>query len=134
MFSEATEQAVKKIIKEVRLKGDVALFSFTQKFDGVTLRKGDLRLSEQMIKKACRKVNRDFVKAVITAQKNIEDFYRNKTRKSWQIKKNGTILGEIWRPIDSVGIYVPGGKYAYPSSILMTVIPARIAGVVRSVI
>jgi histidinol dehydrogenase len=134
MFSEATEQTVKKIIKEVRAKGDVALLSFTRKFDGVSLSKGNLRIGEQAIKKACREVNPDFIKAVITAKKNIEGFYRNKARKSWQARKNGITLGEIWRPIESVGIYAPGGKYTYPSTTLMTVIPARIAGVKRIVV
>lgn len=134
MFSETVERKVKKIIQEVRLKGDTALLKFTKKFDGVVLNPKELKINEQAIKKACEKVDRDFLRAIITAQKNITDFYRNKARKSWQVKKKGIILGEIWRPIVSVGIYIPGGKYSYPSSILMTVIPARIAGVERIVI
>ncbi|MFH1783395.1 MAG: histidinol dehydrogenase [bacterium] len=134
MFPEQLEKKVRKIIKDVRLKGDDALIDFTKKFDAVVLKHEELKVSKYDMKQAYKRVDRDFLTAVQTAKKNINAFYKNSKAKSWKMKSKGVELGEIFRPIDSVGVYVPGGKFPYPSTILMTVVPAKVAGVKRIVV
>ena len=134
MFPEIIEQKVKNIVREVWLKGDSALLAFTKKFDKVLLKSEDLKISKKIIKKAYGKVDKDFLTSIRIARKNVTEFYTKNKKKSWRQKRKGVILGEIWRPMESVGVYIPGGRYPYPSTILMTVIPAKIAGVRRIVI
>ncbi len=134
MFPEIIEQKVKNIVREVWLKGDSALLAFTKKFDKVLLKSEDLKISKKIIKKAYGKVDKDFLTSIRIARKNVTEFYTKNKKKSWRQKREGIILGEIWRPMESVGVYIPGGRYPYPSTILMTVIPAKIAGVRRIVI
>ncbi len=131
MFSEEVEQKVKKIVREVRLKGDEALLFYTKKFDKILLQSKDLKIDKKRIKQSYDKVDKHFLKSIMIAKKNITEFHTKNHKKSWQVMKEGIILGEIWHPIESIGVYIPGGKYSYPSTILMTVVPAKVAGVWR---
>ena len=130
------ERIVKKIIDEVRTDGDKALLSCTKKFDGVLLTKSQLKVSKQEIKDARSVLVDEILKAVKEAKCNIENFHKKQIhgRKSWYRGSTKTVLlGEKYTPIESVGVYIPGGNAPLISSVLMTVIPASLAGVKRIV-
>ncbi len=122
----------------VKNQGDKALLFYTRKYDGLILKPAELRVKKREIDRAFRKVGLNFVSLIKRAKKNIEKFhldeYREITKKSRQFS-NSALQGirflELWRPVEKVGVYVPGGKFAYPSSVLMTVVPAKVAGVDR---
>jgi histidinol dehydrogenase len=119
---------VEQIIKEVRIHGDQALQKYTLKFDGVSL--NHFKVDEDDIKKSCQKVEPNLLKALKKAKSNIEKFHRAQIPEEWSMEVDqGVEAGQIVRPLERVGCYIPGGKAIYPSSILMTVIPARVAGV-----
>lgn len=120
------------IINEVREKGDSSLFGQVEKFDGATLR--SLRVGDAEFSKAKQIVGQDFVKALNVAIKRITDFSVAELPSSWEIKEDGIFIGENVRALDTVGCYVPGGFAAYPSSVLMGVIPAKVAGVERIIV
>lgn len=123
---------VKGIIADVRANGDHALKEYTKKFDGVSL--NSLAIDESEIAAAYQQVDSGFVDIVKEAADNIRVFHEKQLRPSWMTtEENGTILGQKITPLDSVGVYVPGGTAAYPSSVLMNVIPAKVAGVKRIV-
>ncbi|MDO8734480.1 MAG: histidinol dehydrogenase [Elusimicrobiota bacterium] len=124
---------VKNIIDRVRKEGDDAISYFTKKYDGIELLPSDFKISEKEIDNAVKNVDKDFLSAVKQAKKNIEIFQKKILPKSTVIKKNGIMLKHIFNPIEKVGIYVPGGRFSYPSTILMTAIPAKIAGVKKIV-
>lgn len=128
------EQIVKNIILKVKEKGDKALREFTLKFDGVNIE--SFKVSEQDIKKAEKDVDKDFIKAVKKAKERIGNFHRIQKEKfkDWTKEEDGILVGETFKPIQKVGIYVPAGKAPLPSSLLMGAIPAQIAGVERIVI
>jgi len=122
------EQTVRAIIDDVRTRGDTALFEYTQKFDGAAL--DTLRVSEAEIDAAYAQMDKDFITTLEMARDNIEAFHRRQLREGFEIRNaDGTILGQRITPIERVGVYVPGGTAAYPSTVLMNVIPARLAGV-----
>ncbi|MBM6619019.1 histidinol dehydrogenase [Bacillus suaedaesalsae] len=124
--------AVVNIIADVRRKGDEALFSLTEKFDAVKL--NQLRVTEEEITTAYNELGADMLEIIREAARNIKDYHARQKRESWiTTDENGTILGQKITPLDSVGVYVPGGLAAYPSSVLMNVIPALVAGVKRIV-
>ncbi len=126
------QAAVKSIIADVRARGDKAVKEWTEKFDRVHL--STFSVSEKEIEAAYRHVTDEFVSIVREAAENIRFFHEKQLRPSWMTtEENGTILGQKITPLDSVGVYVPGGTAAYPSSVLMNVIPARVAGVKRIV-
>jgi len=130
------EQTVKKIIDDVRTNGDKALLSYTKKFDGVSMPKIQLKVSRQEIKDSRSVLVDEVLKAVKEAKRNIENFHKKQIhgRKSWYRGSTKTVLlGERYTPIESVGVYIPGGTASLISSVLMTVIPARLAGVRRIV-
>ncbi|TDL73830.1 histidinol dehydrogenase [Rhodococcus qingshengii] len=132
--SGTTEQlaVVKKIISEIRSAGDEALRAFTEKFDRVTLE--SFIVTENEINEAYGQVDSEFISIVREAAENIRSFHEKQLRPSWMTtEENGSILGQKITPLDSVGVYVPGGTAAYPSSVLMNVIPAKVAGVKRIV-
>ncbi|MFS0864015.1 histidinol dehydrogenase [Fredinandcohnia sp. 179-A 10B2 NHS] len=130
--TEEQRQAVLEILSEVKTKGDYALKKYTEKFDGVSL--SDLKVSRAEIEEAYKKVDKDVVGIIKEAAENIQDFHSRQVKQSWMtMKDNGTILGQKITPLDAVGVYVPGGKAAYPSSVLMNVVPAQVAGVERIV-
>jgi histidinol dehydrogenase len=126
--SPSVEKAVAAIIRRVQLRGDDALRFYTKKFDGAALT--SLTVSEREIRKALKNADPDFVRLLVEAAKNIKRFHSRQRRASWKIKeKFGSDLRQRYIPVDRVGVYVPGGKAAYPSTVLMNVIPAQVAGV-----
>src|SRR3989339_1997747 len=125
---------VKKIIEKVKKEGDSAISYFTKKYDGIELSPSDFKVSEKEINAAVKNAGKDFLDAVILAKKNIEIFQKKILPKSTVIKKNGILLKHIFNPIEKTGIYVPGGRFSYPSTILMTAIPAKIARVKKIVV
>ncbi|WP_248929514.1 histidinol dehydrogenase [Paenibacillus hamazuiensis] len=121
-------EAVQRILAEVRAGGDEALRRLTQQFDGVSV--GELRVSDEEIRTAYDQVDGAFVEALRQAATNIRAFHEKQKRQSWMdLSPDGTITGQVIRPLRRVGLYVPGGKAAYPSSVLMNAIPAQVAGV-----
>ncbi|WP_210365322.1 histidinol dehydrogenase [Bacillus sp. REN3] len=130
--TEEQRKAVQGIISEVRNSGDEALRAFTKQFDSVTL--DDFLVSEEEIAEAYRNVSERLIGIIKEAADNIRTYHEKQLRPSWMsAEENGTILGQKVTPLDSVGVYVPGGTAAYPSSVLMNVIPAKTAGVERIV-
>lgn len=125
------EEGVKKIIADVRSRGDEALKEYTIKFDGVKL--DDLRVSPQEFDEAEGIVGSDYKAMLQRAAENIVTFHRAQLRQGFEIKGDGFILGQKVTPLESAGLYVPGGKAAYPSTVLMNAVPAKIAGVNRIV-
>lgn len=130
--TEEQRQTVKAIIEDVRKNGDTALFSYTEKFDRATLT--SMLVSEEEIREAYDETGAEYVAIIKEAAENIRSFHEKQVRNSWlTTEANGTILGQKVTPLDSVGVYVPGGTAAYPSSVLMNVMPAKVAGVERIV-
>lgn len=122
--------AVKQIVADIKQEGDTALLRYTERFDGTTLTPAGLRVTAEELQAAYGHVEESFVTAIRAAAANIRAFHARQKRSSWMdLQPDGTILGQIIRPLRRVGVYVPGGKAAYPSSVLMNVIPAQIAGV-----
>jgi histidinol dehydrogenase len=125
-------EVVQKIIADIRANGDAALREYTLKFDRVNLE--SFAVPEAEIEEAYGLVDSGFVEIVREAASNIRVFHEKQLRPSWMTtEENGTILGQKVTPLDSVGVYVPGGTAAYPSSVLMNVVPAHVAGVKRIV-
>ena len=123
---------VSEILNNVKNNGDEALKSYTEKFDGVLI--DDLKVNNDEIKEAYDNLDDRLLIALKQAAANIEKFHKKQIPKDWQMEVNpGITAGQIVRPINITGCYIPGGRAAYPSSILMTVIPAKIAGVEKVV-
>jgi histidinol dehydrogenase len=130
--TENVGQAVAAIIADIRAEGDAALLRYTQRFDRVTLTQDRLRVTVDEIDAAVAGVSRELTAALDVAASRIEAFHRLQVPHDLQTKDAaGLTLGMRWSPLDAVGLYVPGGKAAYPSSVLMNAIPARVAGVPR---
>lgn len=132
--SQYTDYAdkVEAILKEVRETGDTAVFEFTKRFDKAELTPETIRVTEEEIERAYEKLPARTVEVIQKAIVNIKSYHEKQRRNSWfDAKPDGTILGQKITPIASVGVYVPGGKAAYPSSVLMNVLPAKVAGVSR---
>ena len=129
----ATEEvavAVQEVVDRVRKEGDPAVLEYTEKFDKVKLTLKDIKVSPEEIKDAYTKVETKKVEALKLAAQNIRAFHEKQKISSWVSQEaDGVILGQLARPIRSAGVYVPGGKACYPSSVLMNVIPAKVAGV-----
>lgn len=127
---ELLEERVRGILAQVKAEGDEALFALTQELDGVDLRKVGLRVTEEEIRKAYEQVEDGFLQALRQAKDNIYAYHFKQKRTSWlDAKEDGSILGQLLLPLERVGIYVPGGTAAYPSSVLMNALPAVVAGV-----
>lgn len=126
----STIDTVKGIIAEVKSRGDLALLDYTEKFDGFKGNLDTLLVSQQEIQNAYGQVPRSFVEALQRARENIAAFHTAQLRPEWHVETQpGVRVGQIWRPIESVGLYAPGGRAAYPSSVLMAAVPAKVAGV-----
>ena len=126
------EQAVIEIITQIREKKDEALFAYTKQFDHCEITKDNIKVTEKEIEEAYKKVDPKLLEVMKKSAANITEFHQKQLHNSWiSPKDNGTILGQRITPIEVSGVYVPGGKAAYPSSVLMNVIPARVAGVER---
>ncbi len=128
------EVIVKEIIKNVHDNGDAALFEYTKKFDKADINAGNIKVTDAEIEEAYGQVDGDLIEVIRKAIKNISDFHELQKRNSWiNTYENGSVLGQRVTPIESAGVYVPGGKAAYPSTVLMNVLPAKVAGVSRIV-
>ncbi|WP_226655434.1 histidinol dehydrogenase [Pseudalkalibacillus hwajinpoensis] len=128
--TEEQRQAVLSILSQVKATGDEAVKENTKKFDGADLT--ELRVSAEEIERAYGDLTEELITMIKQAAKNIQTFHERQRRQSWfTTAEDGTMLGQKVTPLDSVGVYVPGGKAAYPSSVLMNVIPAIAAGVKR---
>lgn len=126
------EAAVAEIIANVKEKKDAALFDYTLKFDKTEINADNIRVTDAEIQEAYAKIDPEVLRVIRAAIKNIESYHMLQKRNSWfDSKENGIILGQKVTPIASVGVYVPGGKAVYPSSVLMNILPAKVAGVER---
>ncbi|KIL38824.1 histidinol dehydrogenase [Gordoniibacillus kamchatkensis] len=122
------QETVRRIIGDVRQDGDAALKRYARQFDGVEV--DELRVGPEELEAAYKSVDAGFLAALRQAAANIRAFHEKQKRTSWfDLQPSGTMLGQIIRPLRRVGLYVPGGKAAYPSSVLMNAIPAQVAGV-----
>jgi len=123
-------ERVKKIVMDVKKVGDEAVISYTKKFDNVSLTKNDIPVSRKEVKEAYKNVNPKIISSLKTAAANISKYAECQLPSEWKKEINkGILVGQIVRPLDSVGCYVPGGNYPLASSVLMAVIPAKVAGV-----
>lgn len=123
-------EQVQKIVDEVKEKGDEALFFYTKKFDGFSLNEETIKVTEDEIEKAYEEIDPSLLDIMQKALKNIREYHQKQMQYSWfDSKPNGTMLGQKVTPLETVGVYVPGGKASYPSSVLMNIVPAQVAGV-----
>lgn len=128
--TEEQRAAVLQILQTVKEQGDQALFSYTEKWDGAKI--STLKVTKEEIQAAYQQISPQVINIIHNATENIRDFHQKQVKQSWlSTKPDGTILGQQVTALDAVGVYVPGGKAAYPSSVLMNVIPAQAAGVER---
>ena len=128
-------QTVQEIIDSVREKGDEALFAYTEKFDHVSLTAENIKVTEEELEEAIASVDKELLSVMQRSMDNIRIFHEKQRQQSWiDTTPDGTILGQRVTPLESVGLYVPGGKAAYPSSVLMNLVPAKVAGVERIII
>ena len=124
------EQGVAEILDHVRSEKDAAVFTYTEKFDGAKIDASNIKVTEEEIKEAYELVGEELTDIIRKALFNIRDYHERQRQNSWfESKPNGTMLGQKVTPLQRVGVYVPGGKAAYPSSVLMNIAPAKAAGV-----
>ena len=123
------EAAVADILKNVRADGDKAVFAYTEKFDGAVINEENFTVTQEEEKEAYEKVDPELIGVIRRAIVRIKAFHEQEKQKSWFMTEDGIVLGQRVTPLQRVGVYVPGGKAAYPSSVLMNVIPAQVAGV-----
>ena len=128
------EQTVSEIVNNVKENGDKAVFDYTEKFDHFALNSGNIRVTEEEIKEAYKEIPEELIEVYRHSAANIRTFHEKQLRQSFiETRPDGSILGQRITPIEKAGVYVPGGKAAYPSSVLMNVIPAKVAGVPKIV-
>jgi histidinol dehydrogenase len=128
------EDTVNGIINDIRKNGDKALFEYTEKFDKCVIDATSIRITKQEIEEAYKALDPEFVEVMKRSAENIRAFHEKQKRNTWiDTKEDGSILGQRILPIEISGVYVPGGKAAYPSSVLMNVVPAKVAGVEKIV-
>ena len=126
----AYEGAVQEIIDAVRKEGDQALFDYTERFDGAKLTKENVEVTEEEIQAAYQEVDPELLSVIRASMENIRVYHEKQKQYSWfDTTTDGTMLGQKVTALGSVGVYVPGGKAAYPSSVLMNIVPAKVAGV-----
>ncbi|MBQ8950009.1 MAG: histidinol dehydrogenase [Eubacterium sp.] len=124
------EKIVKDIVNDVHLRGDEAVFEYTKKFDKADINEGNIRVTDAEIEEAYNEIDKELLEVIRHAIKNIRDFHNKQKRNTWiTTEETGIILGQRVSPVEYAGVYVPGGKAAYPSTVLMNVIPAQVAGV-----
>ena len=124
------EQSVREILDDVRDRRDQALFEYTEKFDGARISADNILVTEEEIREAYREVDPELVEIIRRSLHNIRTYHEKQRQYSWfDSRPDGTILGQKVTPLTRVGVYVPGGKAAYPSSVLMNIAPAKVAGV-----
>jgi len=128
------EEAVQEIIAGVREKGDEALLRYTRQFDGVDISPAEMEVPQEEWARAQKAMEKEVLRSLQRAAERIESFHRQQVRPSWFDTEQGIVRGQLVRPLARAGVYVPGGKAAYPSSLLMNVIPAKVAGVEEVVV
>lgn len=128
------EATVREVLQRVKAQGDRAVLHYTAEFDQQNLTPEELRVSGSEMDAAYQQVSKELLNAILLAKEQIEAFHRQRVPKSWvQFKDDEVVLGKRYRPVDKAGIYIPGGRAAYPSTVLMNAIPAKVAGVHRIV-
>lgn len=128
------QSTVNEILDQVQTQGDRAVFEYTKQFDKADITADNLYVTEEEIQEAYSLVDKQLIETMKKSIANIRDFHERQVRNSWfHTREDGVILGQRVTPLASVGVYVPGGKAAYPSSVLMNIIPAHVAGVRRIV-
>ena len=133
MTSAAVEKTVRTILHAVERGGDKAVLRYTAQFDKVTLKPDTLRVTPEEIKNAYFHIRKDEGDALRLAAQRVTAFHERQRTKTWMYQDGDATLGQVVGPVDAVGVYVPGGKAVYPSSVLMCAIPAKVAGVPRIV-
>lgn len=124
------QETVDEIIANVKADGDQAVFDYTKRFDGAEITKGNILVTEEEIKEAYEQVDDQLIEVIRKAIKNIREFHEKQVQNSWfETREDGVMLGQKVMPMESCGVYVPGGKAVYPSSVLMNIVPAHVAGV-----
>ena len=123
------EGTVNDIVNTVRTEGDSAVFAYTKKFDGADINADNIVVTKEEIEEAYKLVPAELVEVIRKALVNIESYHAKQKQNSWFTSEEGIILGQKVTPLAKVGVYVPGGKAVYPSSVLMNVMPAKVAGV-----
>lgn len=127
-------ESVNAIVEDIKQRKDEALFEYTKKFDKADLNSNNIRVTEEEIQEALNTIDPKLLEVMKKAMKNIRVYHEKQKQYSWfDSQPNGTMLGQKVTPLESVGVYVPGGKASYPSSVLMNIIPAEVAGVERIV-
>jgi len=129
----AVEKPVKTILQAVERSGDKAVLRFTKQFDKVSLKPDQLKVTPDEIKEAYHHIRKDEGDALRFAAQRVAAFHERQRTKTWMYQDGAATLGQVVTPIDAVGVYVPGGKAVYPSTVLMSAIPAKVAGVGRIV-
>ena len=122
-------ESVKKIVAEVKDKGDAALFEYTRMFDGFDINENNIRVSKKEIENAYDAISEELLDTLKKSAQNIRAFHEMQKREGYRCETKGAVTGRLIIPMQRAGVYVPGGKAAYPSSVLMNIIPAKIAGV-----
>ncbi len=125
----AEQKAVEAIIRGVQEDGDKSLFAYAKKFDCFEADASNIVASDAEIESAFAQVDGEFIAVMQKSADNIFAFHRRQVRQDWFMEQEGRVLGQLYRPVEKAGVYVPGGKAAYPSSVLMNIIPAKCAGV-----
>lgn len=124
------EEKVRRILVDVKAGGDEAVIRYTRKFDKVKLTPKELRVSESEISGAYSSISAEFVSSLKIAVENVSRYYKRQAKRSWKmVDADGVVLGERVRPLESVGVYIPSGTVPLPSTVYMTVLPAKLAGV-----
>ena len=130
-INKEVNESVEKILEDVKNRGDKALIEYAEKFDGFTINNmQDILVKKEGIEQGAIAVGENFIRILKRTKSQITEFHKNQIDKSWSLyKENGVIMGQMVRPLKRVAVYVPGGTAAYPSTVLMNVIPAKLAGV-----
>lgn len=124
------QEIVNGILADVKENGDKAVFEYTKKFDKIDINEQTLKVTQKEIDYAYSQVDENLIRVIRRSAERIRKFHEKQKMNSWfETSENGEIMGQLIRPLENVGVYVPGGKAAYPSSVLMNVIPAHVAGV-----
>ncbi|MBQ8940966.1 MAG: histidinol dehydrogenase [Firmicutes bacterium] len=124
------QETVNDILADIRKNGDKALFEYTKRFDKADINADNLVVTKEEIKEAYTQVDKELIAVIEKSAARIADFHQKQKINSWlEPSTNGEMLGQLIRPLARVGVYVPGGKAAYPSSVLMNIVPAKVAGV-----
>lgn len=135
VFDADLMSRVGTIIADVRLRGDAALLEYAERFDACVMQASELRINEQQLRQIAAKADTKVVEALLEAISNVRRFHEHERQQSWEIEPEpGVRLGQRITPIERVGLYVPGGTASYPSSVVMNVVPAQVAGVARIIV